>query len=92
MRLVSEMKEHMKKLEEARKHEDPRMSFVSSEFKDAQRKFQQAHKNNFGRPRMYVKYKEFPWSEPVLRRIDELSAEALQQLGLNADGTVALKP
>lgn len=55
---------------DARKHEDPRLSFVSQEFKDAQRRFAQAYRNNFGRPIEYVQSKEYPWSQPRLKKLD----------------------
>ncbi|KDD73521.1 hypothetical protein H632_c2093p0 [Helicosporidium sp. ATCC 50920] len=37
--LLDEMRKHVKKLEEMRKNEDPRLSFSTPEFKEAQRIF-----------------------------------------------------
>lgn len=37
--LLEEMRQHVKKLEDMRKNEDPRLSFSTPEFKEAQRIF-----------------------------------------------------
>jgi len=44
MDLLQEMKEHTEKLKKQREHEDPRLSFATPEFKEAQRLFQENFK------------------------------------------------
>ncbi|GMH33885.1 hypothetical protein BSKO_01719 [Bryopsis sp. KO-2023] len=68
--LLKEMKTHLKKLEDMRKNEDPRLSFSTPEFKDAQRTFTENFKKNFGRPVEWAMVKEFPWSTPQLRKLE----------------------
>ena len=38
------MRQHTKRLEQMREHEDPRLSFTTPEFKEAQRVFQENYK------------------------------------------------
>lgn len=66
--LLAEMRQHLHKLQSARASEDPRLSFSTPEFKEAQRTFTENFKKNFGRPTEYVMVKEYPWSTPQLRR------------------------
>jgi hypothetical protein len=44
MDLLEEMKQHTEKLKKMREHEDPRLSFATPEFKEAQRVFQENYK------------------------------------------------
>lgn len=44
MSLLEEMKAHTEKLEKMREFEDPRLSFTTPEFKEAQRIFQENYK------------------------------------------------
>ncbi|KAL4436801.1 hypothetical protein ABPG75_003940 [Micractinium tetrahymenae] len=69
--LLDEMRQHIKKLEEMRKNEDPRLSFSTPEFKEAQRQFTDAFKKNFGRPVEYALVKDYAWSTPQLRKLDQ---------------------
>jgi len=46
--LLEQMRQHTKRLEQMREHEDPRLSFTTPEFKEAQRVFQENYK---ARPR-----------------------------------------
>ncbi|KAK9834518.1 hypothetical protein WJX74_003536 [Apatococcus lobatus] len=69
--LLQEMRAHLKALEQQRKNEDPRLSFSTPEFKEAQRKFTEGFKNNFGRPVEWAMEKDFPWSTPQLRKLDK---------------------
>ncbi|KAG1674393.1 hypothetical protein FOA52_012919 [Chlamydomonas sp. UWO 241] len=57
-------------LQEQRRTEDPRLSFSTPEFKEAQRQFTDGFKKNFGRPVEWALVKEHPWSTPQLRRLD----------------------
>ncbi|KAL6760919.1 hypothetical protein V8C86DRAFT_3132189 [Haematococcus lacustris] len=84
--LVREMKEHLKKLQDLRRTEDPRLSFSTPEFKDAQRTFTDNFKagwlggrgskgagalgKNFGRPVEWALVQDHPWSTPQLRKLD----------------------
>eukprot|EP01023_Acetabularia_acetabulum_P061975 TRINITY_DN7550_c0_g1_i4.p2 TRINITY_DN7550_c0_g1~~TRINITY_DN7550_c0_g1_i4.p2 ORF type:complete len:115 (-),score=21.31 TRINITY_DN7550_c0_g1_i4:371-715(-) len=67
--LLEEMRAQVKKLEELTKNEDPRLSFTTPEFKEAQRIFSENLKKNFGRPIEYATVKDFPWSTPSLRKL-----------------------
>eukprot|EP00878_Enallax_costatus_P017447 GHUV01018327.1.p1 GENE.GHUV01018327.1~~GHUV01018327.1.p1 ORF type:complete len:108 (+),score=38.66 GHUV01018327.1:457-780(+) len=67
--LLEEMRHHLKKLQDLKRNEDPRLSFCTPEFKEAQRTFTEAFKKNFGRPVEWALVKEYPWSTPQLRRI-----------------------
>lgn len=51
-----------------RKYEDPRMSFCTPEFREAQRVFTENLKKNFGRPIEWAMVKDHPWSTPQLRK------------------------
>ena len=42
--LLEQMRQHTKRLEQMREHEDPRLSFATPEFKEAQRVFQENYK------------------------------------------------
>ncbi|DBA82324.1 TPA: hypothetical protein ACH3X2_000588 [Trebouxia sp. C0005] len=68
--LLDEMRAHIKKLEEMRKNEDPRLSFSTPEFKEAQRMFTDNLKKNFGKPVEWGMVKDHPWSTPQLRKLD----------------------
>ncbi|KAL3152789.1 hypothetical protein ABBQ38_012373 [Trebouxia sp. C0009 RCD-2024] len=68
--LLEEMRAHIKKLEEMRKNEDPRLSFSTPEFKEAQRMFSDGFKKNFGKPVEWGMVKDHPWSTPQLRKLD----------------------
>merc|ERR1712118_631912 len=70
MSLLEEMRAHTKKLEDMRKHEDPRLSFATPEFREAQRVFTDNFKKNFGRPIEWGLVKKYPWSAPVLKKLD----------------------
>lgn len=70
MDLLEEMRKHTEKLEKMREHEDPRLSFTTPEFKEAQRIFQENFKKNFGRPIEYGMVKRYPWSKPTLEKLD----------------------
>ena len=61
---------HTEQLEKSRKYEDPRLSFSTPEFKEAQRKFQQRFSVNFDRPIEYGMVKKYPWSTPTLQRLE----------------------
>eukprot|EP00793_Prasinoderma_coloniale_P006569 PRCOL_00001399-RA len=71
MSLLEEMREHTKKLEEARQFEDPRLSFSTPEFKEASRIFTEQFQNNFGRPFEWALVKRHPWSEEVLEKLTD---------------------
>eukprot|EP00890_Picochlorum_soloecismus_P006127 jgi/Picsp_1/6515/NSC_03859-R1_protein len=68
--LLEEMRQHIKKLEDMRKNEDPRLSFSTPEFKEAQRTFTEAFKKNFGKPVEWALVKDYAWSTPQLRKLD----------------------
>ncbi|KAL0044053.1 hypothetical protein WJX82_006009 [Trebouxia sp. C0006] len=68
--LLDEMRAHIKKLEEMRKNEDPRLSFSTPEFKEAQRMFTDNLKKNFGKPVEWGMVKDHPWSTPQLRKLN----------------------
>lgn len=68
--LLEEMRAHIKKLEDMRKHEDPRLSFSTPEFKEAQKLFTNSFKTNFGKPVEWGMVKDHPWSTPQLRQLD----------------------
>jgi len=70
MSLLEEMKRHVKKLEELRKHEDPRLSFSTPEFREAQRVFTDNFKKNFGKPVEYGFVKKHEWSKPQLVKLE----------------------
>uniref|UniRef100_A0A7R9SZ14 Uncharacterized protein n=1 Tax=Ostreococcus sp. 'lucimarinus' TaxID=242159 RepID=A0A7R9SZ14_9CHLO len=70
MDLLEQMKQHTEKLEKMREFEDPRLSFTTPEFKEAQRIFQENFKKNFGRPIEYGMVKRYPWSVPTLMKLD----------------------
>ncbi len=63
------MRQHVKKLEDMRKNEDPRLSFSTPEFKEAQRTFTDGFKKNFGKPITYGLVKDYAWSTPQLRKL-----------------------
>ena len=68
--LLEEMRRHTEHLEKSRKYEDPRLSFSTPEFKEAQRKFQARFNVNFDRPIEFGMVKKYPWSTPTLQRLD----------------------
>ena len=68
--LLEEMRRHTEQLEKSRKYEDPRLSFSTPEFKEAQRKFQQRFSVNFDRPIEFGMVKKYPWSTPTLQRLE----------------------
>ena len=70
MSLLEEMRRHVKKLEDLRKHEDPRLSFSTPEFREAQRIFTDNFKKNFGRAIEWGMVRRYPWSSPQLVRLD----------------------
>ena len=51
MDLLKQMKQHTEKLEKMREFEDPRLSFTTPEFKEAQRIFQENFKASRSRRR-----------------------------------------
>eukprot|EP00198_Chlamydomonas_reinhardtii_P013941 XP_001703278.1 predicted protein [Chlamydomonas reinhardtii] len=69
--LLSEMRGHLRKLQESTRDQDPRLSFSTPEFKEAQRAFTDGFKRNFGRPVEWAMVKEYPWSTPVLRKLEQ---------------------
>merc|ERR1712188_74769 len=71
MSLLEEMRRHVKKLEDLRKHEDPRLSFSTPEFREAQRIFTDNFKKNFGKPVEWAFVKKHAWSKPQLVRLDK---------------------
>ena len=68
--LLEEMRRHTEQLEKSRKYEDPRLSFSTPEFKEAQRKFQARFNVNFDRPIEYGMVKKYPWSTPTLQKLE----------------------
>jgi hypothetical protein len=60
--LLEEMRQHTKALERQRKHEDPRLSFTTPEYKEFSRKF--------GRAIEWGMVRRYPWSSPQLVRLD----------------------
>jgi hypothetical protein len=58
-KLLEEMREHTEALAKQRKHEDPRLSFSTPEFK-----------KNFGKPIEWGLIKRFPWSQPQLEKLE----------------------
>eukprot|EP00240_Pyramimonas_obovata_P011745 CAMPEP_0118952246 /NCGR_PEP_ID=MMETSP1169-20130426/54524_1 /TAXON_ID=36882 /ORGANISM="Pyramimonas obovata, Strain CCMP722" /LENGTH=125 /DNA_ID=CAMNT_0006899449 /DNA_START=36 /DNA_END=410 /DNA_ORIENTATION=+ len=70
MSLLEEMRQHTKKLEDMRKHEDPRLSFSTPEFRESQRIFTENFKKNFGKPVEWGLVKKYPWSTPVLQKLE----------------------
>ena len=69
-RLLEEMRQHTEALNKQRKHEDPRMSFSTPEYKDFSRRFTEGFKKNFGKPIEWGLVKRYPWSQPQLMRLD----------------------
>ncbi|GHP09893.1 hypothetical protein PPROV_000862800 [Pycnococcus provasolii] len=68
--LLEEMRLHTKKLRDMRKNEDPRLSFCTPEFREAQRVFTENFKKNFGKPVEWALVKKYPWSEAHLQKLD----------------------
>ena len=68
--LLEEMRQHTKALERQRKHEDPRLSFTTPEYKEFSRKFTDNFKKNFGRAIEWGMVRRYPWSSPQLVRLD----------------------
>jgi hypothetical protein len=68
--LLEEMRRHTEALEKSRKYEDPRLSFSTPEFKEAQRKFTSRFNVNFDRPIEYGMVKKYPWSTPTLQKLE----------------------
>merc|ERR1711977_183552 len=68
--LLEEMRAHIKKLEDMRKNEDPRLSFSTPEFREAQRIFTENFKKNFGRPIEWGMVKKYQWSTATLMKLD----------------------
>jgi hypothetical protein len=91
MDLLEEMRKHTEKLEKMREHEDPRLSFTTPEFKEAQRIFQENFKKNFGRPIEYGMVKRYPWSKPTLEKLDTPVDPDGNPWPLDADGKPILK-
>jgi hypothetical protein len=91
MNLLEEMRRHTEKLEKMREHEDPRLSFTTPEFKEAQRIFQDNFKKNFGRPIEYGMVKRYPWSKPTLEKLDTPVDPDGNPWPLDADGKPILK-
>lgn len=69
-RLLEEMRQHTEALNKQRKHEDPRMSFSTPEYKDFSRKFTEGFKKNFGKPIEWGLVKRYPWSQPQLMHLE----------------------
>ncbi|EFJ52167.1 hypothetical protein VOLCADRAFT_87047 [Volvox carteri f. nagariensis] len=69
--LLSEMRSQLKKLQDMTKDADPRLSFSTPEFKEAQRAFTDGFKKNFGRPVEWALVREYPWSVPQLRKLEK---------------------
>ena len=59
------------RLLQARKTEDPRLSFYTPEFKEASRVFTQNLEKNFGKPYYYGIAKKYPWSNPTVVKLDQ---------------------
>ncbi|CEF98788.1 unnamed product [Ostreococcus tauri] len=91
MSLLEEMKAHTEKLEKMREFEDPRLSFTTPEFKEAQRIFQENYKKNFGRPVEYGMVKKYPWSTPTLMKLDVPVDVDGNPWPLDAEGNPILK-
>ncbi|KAK9831895.1 hypothetical protein WJX81_006754 [Elliptochloris bilobata] len=89
--LIEELRAHVKKLEEMRKNEDPRLSFSTPEFKEAQRIFTDNFKNNFGRPVEWGMVKDYAWSTPQLRKLDVPVDVEGKPWPLDAEGKPVLK-
>eukprot|EP00887_Chlorella_sp_A99_P007993 scaffold12.g7993.t1 len=85
------MRQHVKKLEEMRKNEDPRLSFSTPEFKEAQRAFTDGFKKNFGRPVEWAMVKDHAWSTPQLRKLDAPVDVDGNPWPLDAEGKPILK-
>jgi hypothetical protein len=69
-KLLEEMRAHTEALNRQRKHEDPRLSFSTPEYKEFSRKFSDNFKKNFGRPIEWGLVKRFPWSIPQLEKLE----------------------
>jgi hypothetical protein len=69
-KLLEEMREHTEALAKQRKHEDPRLSFSTPEFKEFSRRFTDNFKKNFGKPIEWGLIKRFPWSQPQLEKLE----------------------
>ena len=69
-KLLQEMREHTEALAKQRKHEDPRLSFSTPEYKDFSRKFTEQFKKNFGKPIEWGLVKRYPWSVPQLEKLE----------------------
>ncbi|CAK0733791.1 hypothetical protein CVIRNUC_000333 [Coccomyxa viridis] len=89
--LLEEMRAHVKKLEELRKNEDPRLSFATPEFKEAQRMFTERFKKNFDRPVEWGMIKDYPWSTPQLRKLEVPLTVDGKPWPLDASGKPILK-
>ena len=68
---LEQMRARIAQLQEQRRTEDPRLSFSTPEFKEAQRIFTDGFRRNFGRPVEWAMVKEYPWSTPQLRRLEQ---------------------
>eukprot|EP00884_Botryococcus_braunii_P022702 jgi/Botrbrau1/9115/Bobra.0305s0019.1 len=89
--LLEEMRAHIKKLEEMRKNEDPRLSFSTPEFKEAQRMFTEGFKKNFDKPVEWGLVKDYPWSVPQLRKLDHPVDTEGKPWPLDAEGKPIVK-
>lgn len=89
--VLEEMKSHLKKLQDIRKGEDPRLSFSTPEFKEAQRVFTDNFKKNFGRPVEYAMVKEYPWSTPQLTKLKQPVDVNGKPWPMDAEGKPVLK-
>merc|ERR1712124_227739 len=69
--LLEEMRAHIKKLEDMRKNEDPRLSFSTPEFREAQRIFTDRFKKNFGKPVEWAYMQKYPWSSKMLVKLEK---------------------
>jgi len=71
MSLLDEMRKHTEKLKKMQENEDPRLSFATPEFREAQRVFTENYKKNFGRPVEWGLVKKYPWSQAQLVKLDQ---------------------
>jgi hypothetical protein len=89
--LLEEMRAHIKKLEDMRKNEDPRLSFSTPEFREAQRIFTDRFKKNFDKPVEWAYMQKYPWSSKMLVKLEKPVDVDGNPWPLDANGKPILK-
>ncbi len=78
-------------LEDMRKNEDPRLSFSTPEFREAQRIFTDRFKKNFDKPVEWAYMQKYPWSSKMLVKLEKPVDVDGNPWPLDANGKPILK-